>query len=66
MFFGVCYFVVVVKFEMINYCKIVMSYVYIVEIYFKLKGIDVELIKLNGFVELVCVVDMVDGIVDIV
>lgn len=66
MFFGVCYFVVVVKFEMIKYYKIVMSYVYIVEVYFKLKGIDVELIKLNGFVELVCVVDMVDGIVDIV
>lgn len=33
---------------------------------FKSKGIDVELIKLNGSVELACVVDMVDGIVDIV
>ncbi len=28
----------------------------------KSKGIDVELIKLNGSVELACVVDMVDGI----
>lgn len=46
--------------------KIATSYVHTAETYFKSKGIDVELIKLNGSVELACVVDMVDGIVDIV
>ena len=49
-----------------NYRKIATSYVHTAETYFKSKGIDVELIKLNGSVELACVVDMVDGIVDIV
>ena len=49
-----------------NYRTIATSYVHTAETYFKSKGIDVELIKLNGSVELACVVDMVDGIVDIV
>ncbi|HCT5255727.1 TPA: ATP phosphoribosyltransferase [Staphylococcus aureus] len=64
--FGACHFAVAAKPETTNYCKIATSYVHTAETYFKSKGIDVELIKLNGSVELAGVVDMVDGIVDIV
>lgn len=64
--FGACHFAVAAKPETTNYRKIATSYVHTAEAYFKSKGIDVELIKLNGSVELACVVDMVDGIVDIV
>lgn len=64
--FGMCHFAVAAKPEATNYRKIATSYVHTAETYFKSKGIDVELIKLNGSVELACVVDMVDGIVDIV
>lgn len=64
--FGACHFAVAAKPETTNYHKIATSYVHTAETYFKSKGIDVELIKLNGSVELACVVDMVDGIVDIV
>ncbi|EOB8375639.1 ATP phosphoribosyltransferase [Staphylococcus aureus] len=64
--FGACHFAVAAKPETTKYHKIATSYVHTVEAYFKSKGIDVELIKLNGSVELACVVDMVDGIVDIV
>ncbi|HCZ8266256.1 TPA: ATP phosphoribosyltransferase [Staphylococcus aureus] len=65
--FGACHFAVAAKKpETTNYRKIATSYVHTAETYFKSKGIDVELIKLNGSVELACVVDMVDGIVDIV
>ncbi len=64
--FGACHFAVAAKPETTNYRKIATSYVHTAETYFKSKGIDVELIKLNGSVELACVVDMVDGIVDIV
>ena len=38
--------------ETTNYRKIATSYVHTAETYFKSKGIDVELIKLNGSVEL--------------
>ena len=34
--------------------------------YFEAQGMDVELVKLSGSIELACLVDMVDGIVDIV
>ncbi len=34
--------------------------------YFESQGLDVELVKLSGSIELACLVDMVDGIVDIV
>ena len=65
--FGACHFAVAAKPETTNYRKIVNELCSIpVETYFKSKSIDVELIKLNGSVELACVVDMVDGIVDIV
>ncbi|EOB6967395.1 ATP phosphoribosyltransferase [Staphylococcus aureus] len=64
--FGACHFAVAAKPETTNYRKIATSYVHTAETYFKSKGIDVELIKLNGSVELAGVVDMVDGIVDIV
>lgn len=64
--FGACHFAVAAKPETTKYHKIATSYVHTAEAYFKSKGIDVELIKLNGSVELACVVDMVDGIVDIV
>lgn len=64
--FGACHFAVAAKPETTKYHKIATSYVHTAEAYFKSKGIDVELIKLSGSVELACVVDMVDGIVDIV
>ena len=54
--FGACHFAVAAKPETTNYRKIATSYVHTAE----------TLIKLNGSVELACVVDMVDGIVDIV
>lgn len=46
--------------------KVATSYVHTATQFFNKEGMDVEVIHLNGSVELSCVVDMVDAIVDIV
>ncbi|EHJ07486.1 ATP phosphoribosyltransferase [Staphylococcus simiae] len=64
--FGHCHFAVAAKPQITTFHKIATSYTTTAEAFFKAQGIDVDIIKLNGSVELACVVDMVDGIVDIV
>lgn len=64
--FGHCHFAVAAKSQTIQYRKVATSYIQTARQYFIEQGIDIEIIKLNGSVELACVVDMVDAIVDIV
>ena len=52
--------------ETSRYKKVATSYVHTATQFFNKEGMDVEVIHLNGSVELSCVVDMVDAIVDIV
>ena len=56
--FGKCHFALAAKPE--------TCYVHTATQFFNKEGMDVEVIHLNGSVELSCVVDMVDAIVDIV
>ena len=51
--------------ETSRYKKVATSYVHTATQFFNKEGMD-EVIHLNGSVELSCVVDMVDAIVDIV
>ena len=64
--FGKCHFALVAKPETSRYKKVATSYVHTATQFFNKEGMDVEVIHLNGSVELSCVVDMVDAIVDIV
>ncbi|WP_436854485.1 ATP phosphoribosyltransferase [Staphylococcus caeli] len=64
--FGDCHFALASKPETTTYKKIATSYIETARTYFESQGIDVELVKLSGSIELACLVDMVDGIVDIV
>lgn len=64
--FGKCHFVLAAKPETSRYKKVATSYVHTATQFFNKEGMDVEVIHLNGSVELSCVVDMVDAIVDIV
>ena len=64
--FGKCHFALASKPQTTAYKKVATSYVHTATQYFANQGMDVELIYLNGSVELSCLVDMVDGIVDIV
>ena len=64
--FGKCHFVLAAKPETSCYKKVATSYVHTATQFFNKEGMDVEVIHLNGSVELSCVVDMVDAIVDIV
>ena len=64
--FGKCHFALVAKPETSCYKKVATSYVHTATQFFNKEGMDVEVIHLNGSVELSCVVDMVDAIVDIV
>ncbi|AVG08326.1 ATP phosphoribosyltransferase [Staphylococcus epidermidis] len=64
--FGKCHFTLAAKPETSRYKKVATSYVHTATQFFNKEGMDVEVIHLNGSVELSCVVDMVDAIVDIV
>ncbi|PHK48946.1 ATP phosphoribosyltransferase [Staphylococcus edaphicus] len=64
--FGDCHFALAAKPSTSTFNKVATSYVKTARAYFESKGIDVELVKLSGSIELACLVDMVDGIVDIV
>ena len=64
--FGKCHFALAAKPEISRYKKVATSYVHTATQFFNKEGMDVEVIHLNGSVELSCVVDMVDAIVDIV
>ena len=64
--FGKCHFALAAKPETSCYKKVATSYVHTATQFFNKEGMDVEVIHLNGSVELSCVVDMVDAIVDIV
>lgn len=64
--FGKCHFSLAAKPQTEHYHKVATSYVRVATHYFANQGMDVEIIHLNGSVELSCLVDMVDGIVDIV
>ncbi|MBF2778207.1 ATP phosphoribosyltransferase [Staphylococcus saprophyticus] len=64
--FGDCHFALAAKPETSSFNKIATSYVKTARAYFEAQGIDVELVKLSGSIELACLVEMVDGIVDIV
>lgn len=64
--FGKCHFALAAKPETSLYKKVATSYVHTATQFFNKEGMDVEVIHLNGSVELSCVVDMVDAIVDIV
>lgn len=64
--FGKCHFALAAKPETSRYKKVATSYVHTATQFFNKEGMDVEVIHLNGSVELSCVVDMVDAIVDIV
>ncbi|HCG74384.1 MULTISPECIES: ATP phosphoribosyltransferase [Staphylococcus] len=64
--FGKCHFALASKPQTTAYKKVATSYIHTATQYFANQGMDVELIYLNGSVELSCLVDMVDGIVDIV
>ena len=64
--FGKCHFALAAKPETFRYKKVATSYVHTATQFFNKEGMDVEVIHLNGSVELSCVVDMVDAIVDIV
>ncbi|MDU9418371.1 ATP phosphoribosyltransferase [Staphylococcus lloydii] len=64
--FGDCHFALAAKPETTTFNKVATSYVHTAQNYFERQGIDVELVRLSGSIELACLVDMVDGIVDIV
>lgn len=64
--FGKCHIALAAKPETSRYKKVATSYVHTATQFFNKEGMDVEVIHLNGSVELSCVVDMVDAIVDIV
>lgn len=64
--FGECHFALAAKPETIHFKKVATSYTKTAKAYFEAQGLDVELVKLSGSIELACLVDMVDGIVDIV
>ncbi len=64
--FGGCHFALAAKPETHHFKKIATSYTQTARHYFESQGLDVELVKLSGSIELACLVDMVDGIVDIV
>ncbi|SCS35559.1 ATP phosphoribosyltransferase [Staphylococcus caeli] len=64
--FGDCHFALASKPETTTYHKIATSYIETARTYFESQGLDVEFVKLSGSIELACLVDMVDGIVDIV
>ncbi|MCG3398706.1 ATP phosphoribosyltransferase [Staphylococcus massiliensis] len=64
--FGHCHFAVAAKPETETFNRIATSYDATTKRFFEGLGQDVEIIHLNGSVELACKVDMVDAIVDIV
>lgn len=64
--FGECHFSLAAKPETTAFTKVATSYIQTARQYFEAQGMDVELVKLSGSIELACLVDMVDGIVDIV
>ncbi|MDK9863171.1 ATP phosphoribosyltransferase [Staphylococcus equorum] len=64
--FGVCHFALAAKPDTTTFTKVATSYTKTARKYFEAQGLDVELVKLSGSIELACLVDMVDGIVDIV
>ena len=64
--FGECHFSLAAKPETTEFTKVATSYIQTARQYFEAQGMDVELVKLSGSIELACLVDMVDGIVDIV
>ena len=64
--FGECHFSLAAKPETTEFTKVATSYMQTARQYFEAQGMDVELVKLSGSIELACLVDMVDGIVDIV
>ena len=64
--FGECHFSLAAKPEAYQFKKVATSYTQTARQYFEAQGLDVELVKLSGSIELACLVDMVDGIVDIV
>ncbi|MCD8918430.1 ATP phosphoribosyltransferase [Staphylococcus gallinarum] len=64
--FGECHFALASKPETTQFKKVATSYTKTAKSYFEAQGLDVELVKLSGSIELACLVDMVDGIVDIV
>ncbi|OEL04308.1 ATP phosphoribosyltransferase [Staphylococcus casei] len=64
--FGDCHFALAAKPKTTHFKKIATSYTQTARNYFESQGLDVELVKLSGSIELACLVDMVDGIVDIV
>ncbi|MEY6485266.1 ATP phosphoribosyltransferase [Staphylococcus equorum] len=64
--FGACHFALAAKPDTTTFTKVATSYTKTARKYFEAQGSDVELVKLSGSIELACLVDMVDGIVDIV
>ena len=64
--FGECHFSLAAKPETTEFTKVATSYMQTARQYFEAQGMDVELVNLSGSIELACLVDMVDGIVDIV
>lgn len=64
--FGACHFALATKPDTTTFTKVATSYTKTARKYFEAQGLDVELVKLSGSIELACLVDMVDGIVDIV
>lgn len=64
--FGNCHFALASKPETTHFTKVATSYMKTARKYFESQRLDVELVKLSGSIELACLVDMVDGIVDIV
>src|SRR5699024_9665211 len=63
---GECHFALAAKPETHTFNKVATSFTQTTRQYFEAQGLDVELVKLSGSIELACLVDMVDGIVDIV
>ena len=61
-----CHFSLAAKPGAYQFKKVATSYTQTARQYFEAQGLDVELVKLSGSIELACLVDMVDGIVDIV
>lgn len=64
--FGACHFALAAKTDTTTFTKVATSYTKTARKYFEAQGLDVELVKLSGSIELACLVDMVDAIVDIV
>ena len=64
--FVACHFALAAKPDTTTFTKVATSYTKTARKYFEAQGLDVELVKLSGSIELACLVDMVDGIVDIV